>query len=499
MVRSVFIASFFGTTGAASALQIAIQIPYVFRRILGESALDAFFVPVYTSYVNEGDRRRTEDFVSNVMTIIGSMVLVIIAVGWVIMPLIIFVQAAGLKSASPADFTYAVSLARITLPFMFFISMLALFSGLMNFNRNFILPAANSLILNVMFIGVLAYFGHRAETVYGLGVNFASTYVFGGLFLFILQAFYIRKNYGFRYRFRFDLRGEGIRRIFRMMVPAIGSMAVVHINIMVDTLLASFLGVGVISVIRYAETIIQFPIGVIGVAVFNTSLPSLSSYVKAGNMDRAREIFHRLLYFIVIIGLPVSVGLYAIRREFVAFLYQYKNFGVADTAYVVNVLQFYIIGLIGFFGVRIVSTLFYAKEEIHIPFKVGMCTMGLNIVLNIILMQFMGAGGLALASSIAAIANISILVHIVNKKYFKIHFSKLAEVFLKSAISAAVMFAAVRLASGRIAPGGFFMRAAGVLLPVCAGAAVYLFCAYLLHVPGIRDLASMIRGRFKKM
>jgi len=263
MVRSVFIASFFGTTGAASALQIAIQIPYVFRRILGESALDAFFVPVYTSYVNEGDRRRTEDFVSNVMTIIGSMVLVIIAVGWVIMPLIIFVQAAGLKSASPADFTYAVSLARITLPFMFFISMLALFSGLMNFNRNFILPAANSLILNVMFIGVLAYFGHRAETVYGLGVNFASTYVFGGLFLFILQAFYIRKNYGFRYRFRFDLRGEGIRRIFRMMVPAIGSMAVVHINIMVDTLLASFLGVGVISVIRYAETIIQFPFALI--------------------------------------------------------------------------------------------------------------------------------------------------------------------------------------------------------------------------------------------
>ena len=498
MVRNIFIASFFGTTGAASALQVAIQIPYMFRRILGESALDAFFVPVYTSYAQEGDKEKTDGFISNVINVIGSLILVIIAIGWLIMPVIIFLQAAGLKSSSPEDFNYAVSLARITLPFMFFISMMALFMGLMNANRNFVIPASNSLVLNILFIGVLLFFGSRVAHVYALGYQVAYAYIYGGFLIFFYQFIYIRKKYDFHYRFRFNPKGEGISRIFKMMLPAIGSMAVVHINIMVDTLLASFISPGTISVIRYAETIIQFPIGVIGVAVFNTALPSLSASVKKKDTVQSASVFRRLVHFILLIGVPVSVGLFAIRHDFVTFLYQYKNFSAADTMAVVHVLQFYIIGIIGFFGVRIVSTLFYASEEIHIPFKVGMAAMGLNIVLNLILMQFMGAAGLALASSIAALANITVLLVIVNRKYFPVEWRKCVETLIKALAAAAVMYFAVIRAGHFFEGNSFIERLFGVLIPVLAGVVVYFIALAILRPPGADNLFAVLKKRFKK-
>jgi putative peptidoglycan lipid II flippase len=430
--------------------------------------------------------------------VIGSLILVIIAVGWLIMPVIIFLQAAGLKNSSPEDFTYAVSLARITLPFMFFISMMALFMGLMNANRNFVLPASNSLVLNILFIGVLLFFGSRVAHVYALGYQVAYAYIYGGFLIFFYQFFYIRKKYDFHYQLKFNPKGEGIRRIFKMMLPAIGSMAVVHLNIMVDTLLASFISPGTISVIRYAETIIQFPIGVIGVAVFNTALPSLSASVKKKETNRSAAVFRRLVHFILLIGVPVSVGLFAIRHDFVTFLYQYKNFSAADTLAVVNVLQFYIIGIIGFFGVRIVSTLFYASEEIHIPFKVGMAAMGLNIVLNLILMQFMGAAGLALASSIAALANISVLLIVVNKKYFPVEWKKCAETFVKAFVASGIMYAAV-VFTGRFFTGiRFFERLAAVLGPVAAGVLIYFVALILLRPPGADNLFAVLKKRFRK-
>ena len=283
-----------------------------------------------------------------------------------------------------------------------------------------------------------------------------------------------------------------------MMLPAIGSMAVVHINIMVDTLLASFISPGTISVIRYAETIIQFPIGVIGVAVFNTALPSLSASVKKKETDRSAAVFRRLVHFILLIGVPVSVGLFAIRHDFVTFLYQYKNFSAADTLAVVHVLQFYIIGIIGFFGVRIVSTLFYASEEIHIPFKVGMAAMGLNIVLNLILMQFMGAAGLALASSIAALANITVLLIIVNRKYFSVEWRKCAETLVKALAAAGVMYGAV-VYIGRFFNGIRFLgRLAAVLGPVAAGVLIYFIALILLRPPGADNLFALLKKRFIK-
>ncbi|HDS02408.1 MAG TPA: murein biosynthesis integral membrane protein MurJ, partial [Firmicutes bacterium] len=402
------------------------------------------------------------------------------------------------KSSSPEDFTYAVSLARITLPFMFFISMMALFMGLMNANRNFVLPASNSLVLNILFIGVLLFFGSRVAHVYALGYQVAYAYIYGGFLIFFYQFFYIRKKYDFHYQLKFNPKGEGISRIFKMMLPAIGSMAVVHLNIMVDTLLASFISPGTISVIRYAETIIQFPIGVIGVAVFNTALPSLSASVKKKETNRSAAVFRRLVHFILLIGVPVSVGLFAIRHDFVTFLYQYKNFSAADTLAVVNVLQFYIIGIIGFFGVRIVSTLFYASEEIHIPFKVGMAAMGLNIVLNLILMQFMGAAGLALASSIAALANISVLLIIVNKKYFPVEWKKCAETFVKAFVASGIMYAAV-VFTGRFFTGiRFFERLAAVLGPVAAGVLIYFVALILLRPPGADNLFAVLKKRFRK-
>src|SRR6056297_3131801 len=478
LLRNILIASFFGVSPLASALSLALMIPYKLRRVLGESALDAFFVPVYTSFKKDKRLKELNYFISNLITSIVMVVLLIIIIGRIFMRDILSVIARGLSISSPEAFIFGVSLSKITILFLFVMPIIAIFMGLFHANGSFILPATNSIILNLV----------------GIRVGYA--YVLAGFFILFYQFFIIRKKYNFRYHFKINLRGSGLKRIFKMMVPATLSMAVFNINFLIDTFLASFIrGGAAISVFRYSEIIVQFPIGVVGVAIFNTSLPSLSKHVKYDNIDKARSVFERLLKFLIYISLPISFGLFAIQNNFIRLIYQYKNFGVKDVTLVTNVLQYFLIGLIGFMGARIVASIFYAKEDVHIPLKVSVITVLINIVLNFIFVVHLSTGGLALASSIAGICNIVFLIIIVNRKYFKIDFKKLAITFIKTLVASFIMYLLVSTIGGYFKDTGVLSRIASVLIPVFSGIIIYIILSYFLKISTMKDL---LYNLFKK-
>ena len=493
LLRNVFIASYFGRTATASAVTLALTIPYLLRRVLGESALDAFFVPVYTEYKTKN--RNPNYFISNVMTVMGVVSLFIIAVGILFMPYIIYVMSAGLKTSSPVDFNYAISLSRITFPFLFFISMLAIFMGIFNANKNFYIPATNSLLLNIFFLSVFFIFGSEVST-YKLGYYIAYVYLIGAFFIFIYQFFLIKKLYGFRFKFKFDLKDEGIRRIFKMMLPALLSMAVFHINFIVDKLFASFIDKGGIATLQFAETIVQFPIGVLAVAIFNTSLPTLSFFVKNDEMEKAEELFVKLLRFIIYIGVPVFFGLWAVKVPLVKLVYEYKKFGANDVLVVATVLKYYLFGIIGYIGVRIVSAFFYAKERVDIPFKTGVLAVFLNVFFDWLLMKPLGLGGLALAGAIAAVTNITVLTFIVYKRYFKFNIFPLVKLFIKSTFASVVMYFSVIFTASFFNDTTVLERVVALFLPVFVGIFVYTLASWIL---GIKELRLVSKSFLNKI
>jgi len=496
LLRNTLIAALFGTTAVASALQVAQSIPYLFRRVLGESALDAFFVPVYTDYKRNKSPHEVNRFISNVITVISLIVIVIVINGVLFMPGVITVFAGGLKTSSPEAFSYAILLARIMMPFMLAVSLMAIFMGIFNANKKFMIPAANALVLDIFLIAVLFLGYIKTMTLETLGVYVAISFLAGGFFILFYQYRVLNKSIEYRYTYVYEPKEPGMKRIFAMMLPGIGSMAVVHVNLMVDSLLASFISPGAISVLRYAEMFIQFPIGVIGIAVFNTALPSLSSAIAAHDMKTAADRFNRLVRFIFFLGFPMSAGLIAVRHELIRAVYQYKKFSAADTDAVASVLFWFTFGLIGYFGVRIVSTLFYAKEDMKTPFKLGMLGIYLNILFSFIFITKLEVGGLALASSIASIVNILILIIIAHKKYVRIEIGKLTAAIVKSAVASVAMYGTVRFLAGRISGESAVVRIAELGVLVTVGGIVFAVLSYVMKSAEFGEIMQPIVNRF---
>lgn len=497
LLRNILIASYFGVSPLASAFTLALMIPYKLRRILGESALDAFFVPVYTAMDKKYDLKRVNFFISNLISTISVIVVVIIILIQLFMSDILSVVTHGLAVSSPEAFLFGVSLSKITIIFLFAMPIIAIFMGLFHANGSFLLPATNSIVLNIFVIFSLIYFSKMGNTLKEVGFKVGYAYVIAGVVIIIYQYFLIKKRYNFKFSFNLNLKTEGIKRVFKMMLPATLSMAVFNINFLIDTFLASFIrGGAAISVFRYSEIIVQFPIGVIGVAIFNTSLPSLSRHVKDGNIKKSKNIFERLLRFLIYLSIPISFGIFAIKHNFISLIYQYKNFNVNDVSLVTNVLQYFLIGLIGFLGVRIVSSLFYAKEEVQIPLKVSVVSVLINIILNFILVVHMKTAGLALASSIAGIVNITLLIFIANRRYFKIDFKEMIITFIKTFVASYIMYLIVSYVSDIFVIESIFDRIISVVIPVIMGIIIYIILSLIFKIKEFKDIFNnLILGR----
>jgi putative peptidoglycan lipid II flippase len=495
-VRDVIVAWFFGAGLAADAFFVAFRIPNLLRRLLAEGSLTISFIPVFTEYLSRNGREEAFRLARSAFWLL-SFVLAAVAVGGILLsPLIVKVIAPGFLS-SPEKFDLTVLLTRIMFPYIFFIGLVALCMGILNALGHFAAPALAPVLLNLAMISAVLVVSPRLEIpAVGLAIG---VLMGGGLQLGLQIPFVIRR--GFRLSIRGPLGHPAIKRIAVLMTPAVFGAAVYQINIFVGTLLASLLPEGSVSYLYYADRLVQFPLGVFGIALATAVLPSLSRQAALRDMEGLRTSFAYALRLVFFITIPAMTGLIVLKEPIVRLLFQRGAFDVATTDFTAEALFYYSIGLWAFSGVRIVVSTFYALQDTKTPVKMAVISLLVNIVLSLLLMGPMRHSGLALATSLAAVVNLVLLIQALKRRLGRIGGHGILESVIKSMASATVMGGVIGLVAMYGAPkytGSTWHLVVWVLGSVVVGLVLYGVCSFVFRSPELRAMADIVKRNLRK-
>jgi len=434
LLRDVVIAGFFGAGIASDAFFVAFRIPNLLRRLFAEGSLTIAFVPIFTEYLSKDGEPAAFLFARSAIRLISILLAIAAVAGILLTPLIVRIMAPGFM-ASPEKLALTISLTRFMFPYIFFIGLVALSMGILNALGHFAAPALAPVLLNfAMITAVLLLSPYLQNPVYGLAVGVLA----GGLLQLLLQIpFLLRK--GLVFWETASLFHPGLKRLGKLMLPAVFGAAVYQINILVGTLLASLLPEGSVSYLYYADRLVQFPLGIFAIAAATAVLPSFSKYAVIQDTQALSETFGYAMRLIFFITIPSMVGMILLREPIIGLLFRRGAFDSQTTALTATALFYYGIGLWAFSAVRIVVTLFYALQDTRTPVKMAAISILVNIVLGVILMWPLRHGGLALATSLASMVNLYLLVRALKKKVGLIHWHAILLSVRKTVICSAVM------------------------------------------------------------
>lgn len=404
LVRDATIAAIFGASAATDAFFVAFKIPNLFRRLFAEGAFSQAFVPVLAAYKATASPDEVRRLLDAVFSRLALVLLGLTAAGILAAPVVISVFAPGFVG-DPARFDLSVELLRLTFPYLLFIALTALLSGLLNTYGRFALPAVTPALLNLSFIGCTLWLApHLAQPVHALG---AAVLVGGALQLSLQVVAAWRMGFLPRFTRR---RHEGVRRILGLMVPALFGVSVAQINFLVDTLVASFMQQGSISWLYYADRLMEFPLGLFGIALGTVILPRLSEHHARNEHDHFSGTLDWALRAVFTLTIPSAVGLALLAGPILATLFQYGEFSERDVLMSARGLMAYSAGLTGFIMVKVLAPGYYARQDTRTPVKIGVIAMLTNAVLCVALGFSLSHAGLALATSVAAFVNAGLLL-----------------------------------------------------------------------------------------
>jgi len=416
LARDIVFARFFGAGIVMDAFFVAFKIPNIFRRFFAEGAFSQAFVPVFTEYDETRSQAEVKELVDRVTGTLGLILLVMTVIGVVAAPVLISVFGMGwLWSPVPEDadkFALAVDMLRLTFPYLFFVSLVALAGGILNTYQRFAAPAFAPVLLNV----VLIFFAALIAPYYSRpGIALAAGVFAAGLaqLLFMLPFLGRLKVLP---RPRCGGGHPGVRKIGRLMVPAIFGSSVAQINILFDTLIASFLVTGSISWLYYSDRLMEFPLGVFGIALATVILPNLSRHHATQSAQAFSCMLDWAMRLAVLIALPATIGLFILAGPLLTTIFYGGQFDANDVAMAVPSLMAYSVGLTGFIFVKVLVPGFFARQDTRTPVKIGIIALVINMILNIlIVVPWVRAGwaaphaGLAMATSVSAFINAGLL------------------------------------------------------------------------------------------
>ncbi len=415
LVRDVVFARFFGAGPVMDAFFVAFKIPNIFRRFFAEGAFSQAFVPVFAEYDERHSHEAVRGLVDRVTGTLGLALFVITAIGVLAAPILIMLFAPGFVTGSggPGErYELAVDMLRFTFPYLFFISLTALAGGILNTYQKFGVPAFAPVLLNVVliiFAAVVAPGYQRPGIMLAIGV-----FVAGLVQLLFMLPFLARLR--IVPRPRWDWKDSGVRRIMQLMAPAIFGSSVAQINILFDTLIASFLVTGSISWLYYSDRLMEFPLGVFGIALATVILPNLSRHHAAESPEAFSAMLDWAVRLVVLIALPAAIGLGVLAGPMLATIFYGGRFGAGDVSMAGISLTAYAFGLIGFTLVKILAPGYFARQDTRTPVRIGVIALIVNMGLNIVLvvpwvkLDLPGPhAGLALATSLSAFLNAGLL------------------------------------------------------------------------------------------
>lgn len=410
-LRDMVTAAYFGTGAQFDAFSIAFKIPNFMRRLFAEGSFSQAFVPVLSEYQKKQSAAETRAFLNAIAGTLGFTLIIVTVIGVIGAPWIVRIFAPGF-SESGERFDLAVTMLRITFPYLFLISLTAFSGAILNTYNRFWVAAFTPVFLNICMILTAIYLAPQfAQPIVALawGVFIA------GIVQLLFQWPFL-KNMNLLPRFKVDWQNPGVKRVLKLMVPALFGVSVGQINLLVDTLFASMLMVGSISWLYYSDRLMEFPLGVFGVAISTVILPNLSRHYK-GNAPHAFSLtVDWALRAVLLVGLPAGVVMALLAGPMLSTLFQYKVFNAESVYMTSRSLIAFALGITPFMLIKVLAAGFYAKQDMRTPVRIGVIAMLSNIILNLIFIWPLQHAGIALATSLAAVINTSCLFYILRQR-----------------------------------------------------------------------------------
>jgi putative peptidoglycan lipid II flippase len=490
-VRDVLIAAVLGAGPMADAFFVAFKLPNLFRRLFAEGAFAAAFVPMFARVLEGEGRAAARAFAEQAFAALLAALLVFVLAAEVAMPALMLLFAPGFL-AVPGKFELAVELARVTFPYLLFVSLVALLAGALNALGRFAAAAAAPILLNACLIAaVLAWPAFAGSPAHALALGVAAA----GLLQF-LWLYGSLGRAGLWLRPRRPRLAPGVRLLFRRILPVALGAGVYQVNLVVDMMLASLLPSGSISYLFYADRVSQLPLGVIGVAVGTALLPTLSRQLKAGEAAPAAESQNRALEFSLLLALPAAAALIAIAEPVIGVLFERGAFGPGETKATAAALAAFAAGVPAFVLVKALAPGFFAREDTKTPVLISVACMAANVVLILALMGPFRHVGIALATSLTSWLNAGLLAWLLKRRG---HFAvdrRLKARLPRTALASLGM--ALALAFGLYAlagplSGGFAARASALAGLVVGGLASFFLLAHALGAVDAKDWSRLFR------
>ena len=403
-IRDIVIARFFGAGESTDAFFVAFKIPNFMRRLFAEGAFSQAFVPVLSEYKETQSTEALKELIGKTAGTLATVLFFITLLGVIGAPILIYMFAPGFEQEGSRH-DLAVDMLRITFPYLFFISLTAMAGGVLNTFGKFAIPAITPVLLNLSFLAAIFWLSPLLdEPIMAL----AWGVLIAGVAQLAFQFPYLNKL-GLMPKLSFDRDHAGVKKIMNLMLPALFGVSVTQINLLVDTLLASFLVAGSVSWLYFSDRLVEFPLGIFGIALATVILPNLSKSHAAGKTEEFSASLDSGLRWVIFLGLPSAAGLFFLAQPMLATLFQYDAFTTSDVDNASLSLMAYAVGLPAFILVKVLVPGFTSRQDIKTPVRIGIIAVVSNMVMSLILVFFFQHAGLALATSLAAFINAGLL------------------------------------------------------------------------------------------
>ncbi|RPI27344.1 MAG: murein biosynthesis integral membrane protein MurJ [Acidobacteria bacterium] len=500
LVREQVLAHYFGANMYSDAWRVAFRIPNLLRDLFAEGALSSAFVPTFTEYLRK--RGKTDAWLLANLIVNGLMVLLgLFALTLLLFPnLFVFLMAEGFRD-TPGKFEITTQLLRILAPFLMFVAMASVAMGMLNTLNHFFLPALAPALFNLAIIiaGIFlvpAFDRFGVLPIYAMAIGALA----GGILQFAVQLPVLWRH-GYRYRLKLSFQHEGVRRIAKLIAPAVVGISAVELNVLINTQLASQIGyTGPLSWLEFAFRIIYLPIGLFGVAVGVVNLREVSAYAVDSKWEELKETVANSLKLTCLVALPSTVGLIVLARPIVRLLFEHGKFTPADTQWTAYALICYSIGLTAYSLVKIFVPTFYALNDTRTPVRVSVTAVAVNIAVNLTLMALLPLEykylGLAFGTSVSVILNSLLLARGFRRRLGSFDRYAVRAAFLKTVTASVLMGACVYSLHAVLEPRlgkALIGELAAVGVSMSAGVVVYFGLAHLLHVEEVRMASARVR------
>ena len=421
-LRDILIAVFLGAGPLADTFFVAFRIPNTFRRLFSEGTFNAAFVPSYSSVLN--NKRKSQKFANNIFTLLTIALFFLVLVIEIMMPIFVFLIAPGFDG-DYQKMELAITLTRITFPFLIFISLASFFSAILNSHNKFAIASAAPIILNILLIGVLI-FGKILNDQLVYYLSYAVT--ISGILQFIFLYFFVKKYFTPKINLSFKIDNK-IKLFFKKLLPSIFSSGVTQINILVGTIIASFQA-SAVSYLYYADRIYQINLAIAGIAIGTVILPQLSKHVRSNKKEKINLIQNKALELSLFLSIPASLALLIASEEIISSLFGYGSFNELSVINSAKALFYFAIGLPAFSLIKVFSAFFFARHNTKVPFYISLTSVLLNVFISVVFFKEIGFIIIPIATTISSWFNaILLFIFLKTKNLFSFNL-----VFLNSFI-----------------------------------------------------------------